>query len=89
MVTIAVRKVMVETWQPRPEVRSSKRSGPRAHIYLKRMGASRGKALDSGSMGRGKHVEDWLWCLAKVTYLMIRSENRQQSQSSSLTAARR
>jgi hypothetical protein len=61
MVTMDVRKVMVETWQPRPEVRSSKRSDPRAQIDEKRMGVNRGNVLDKGSMGSGKHVEDCRW----------------------------
>jgi hypothetical protein len=34
MVTMEVRKVMVETWQPSPEVRSSNRSDPRAQMDL-------------------------------------------------------
>jgi hypothetical protein len=59
IVTMDVRKVIVETWHPRPEVRSSKRSGPRAQIDLWRIGESRGNALERGSRGRGRHVLDY------------------------------
>lgn len=58
MVTIDVRNVIVDTWQPSPEVRSSKRSDPRAQISLCRMGVSRGNARDKESLGSGRHVED-------------------------------
>lgn len=34
IVTMEVRKVMVETWQPSPLVRSSNRSGPVAQMNL-------------------------------------------------------
>ena len=58
MVTIEVRKVMVDTWHPRPLVRSSKRSGPMAQMNLYLIGDKRGKARDKGSIGRGRHVLD-------------------------------
>jgi hypothetical protein len=59
IVTRDVRKVIVDTWQPRPEVRSSKRSGPRAQMNLWRMGERSGNALERGSRGRGRHVLDY------------------------------
>jgi hypothetical protein len=58
MVIIDVKKVIVDTWQPKPEVRSSKRSGPSAQIELNLIGESKGNALDRRSVGSGKHVED-------------------------------
>lgn len=56
IVTMDVRNVIVLTWQPKKDVRSSKRSGPRAQINLYRMGESNGNALERGSRGRGRHV---------------------------------
>jgi hypothetical protein len=58
--------VIVETWQPRPAVRSSKRSDPRAQMDLYRIGASKGMAREKGSVGSGRHVED---CLVVSVYV--------------------
>lgn len=57
--TIDVKNVIVDTWQPNPEVRSSNRSDLRAQMDLCRSGESKGNALDNGSVGRGRHVPDY------------------------------
>jgi hypothetical protein len=59
IVTRQAKKVIVETWQPKPLVRSSKRSGPVAQMNLYRIGESSGKERESGSVGRGRHVCDY------------------------------
>lgn len=59
IVTTDAKKVMVETWQPKPAVRSSKRSEPRAQMPLYRIGESSGNARDKRSSGRGRHVYDY------------------------------
>lgn len=58
IVTMAVKNVIVETWQPRPPVLSSKRSEPKAQMPLYRTGVKSGKALERRSLGKGRHVED-------------------------------
>lgn len=60
IVTSEVRKVMVETWQPSPLVRNSKRSGPVAQMNLYRRGESSGNAFDNESLGRGRQVPDYM-----------------------------
>jgi hypothetical protein len=59
IVTIDVKKVIVETWQPNPAVRSSKRSEPRAQMDPYLIGDSNGNARDSESVGNGRHVDDY------------------------------
>lgn len=54
---------MVETWQPSPFVRNSKRSGPVAQMNLCAKGERRGKVAEKGSRGRGRQVEDWVGVL--------------------------
>lgn len=57
-----VRNVIVETWHPRPAVRSSKRSEPRAQMLGWYIGERRGKARAPRVSGSGRHVPDF-WVL--------------------------
>jgi hypothetical protein len=58
IVTMEVKRVIVDTWHPSPVVRSSNRSGPSAQMNLYLSGASSGKARDKESLGKGRHVDD-------------------------------
>ena len=59
IVATHVRKVSVETAQPRPPVRSSKRSEEKAQMVGWTRGERRGRARAAGVRGRGRQVFDW------------------------------